>query len=220
MIAIKGGHTAIVMILLCRKDIDIAVTQKRIVGSSSNTALHIACEYGNYECLELLLKDKRMTEELINKKNDVGQTALTRCTNKKHIELMINHREVDISAEFETSNNVLYFSCLHGFAECVNFLLQDIRLTSGILNKRYQDGNTSLMEAIKYPKILKMLLAREDLDLTIHNNNCDTALNIAFRKNSNESVILLLEDSRLTFDIVSKEDGSKTHFQELRNKCW
>ena len=83
MIAIKKGHTDIVMILLCREDIDIAVPQKRSFESFANTALHIACEYGNSECLELLLKDKRMTGELINKKNDMGQTALARCNDKK-----------------------------------------------------------------------------------------------------------------------------------------
>ena len=217
MIAIKGGHTDIVMILLCRKDIDIAVPQRRIVGSSSNTALHIACEYGNYECLELLLKDKRMTEELINKKNDVGQTALTRCTNKKHIELMINHREVDISAEFDTSYTVLHYSCLNGFEKCVKLLLKDSRLTKELLNQRSLNGNTSLMEAIKYPKILKMLLSRKDLDITKTNNESNTALNMAFIKNNNESVTLLLEDSRMNFDIVSREDRDKNHILELRN---
>ena len=217
MIAIKEGHTDIVMILLCRKDIDIAVPQKRVVGSSSNTALHIACEYGNYECLELLLKDKRMTEELINQKNHVGQTALTRCTDKKHIELMISHREVDISGLFETSYTVLHYSCLHGFEKCVKFLLKDSRLTKEILNQRSLKGNTSLMEAIKYPKIVKLLLSRKDLDITKTNNESDTALNMAFSKNNNESVTLIMEDSRMSLDIVGREDRDKTKIWDLRN---
>ena len=205
MIAIKEGHTNIVMILLCREDIDIAARQKRSFGSFANTALHIACEYGNSECLKLLLKDKRMTEELINKKNDRGQTALARCKYEKNIELMLNQSEVDISAEFDTCNTVLHFSCLNGFEKCVKFLLKDSRLTSQILNQRSRYGNTSLMEAIKYPKIVKMLLSREDLDITKTNNDSDTALNMAFTSNKNESVTLLLEDSRMTFNIVNKE---------------
>ena len=216
MIAVKEGHTEVVIILLSRNDVDIRITQKSNFRSAANTVLHIACEYGNPECLELLLKDRRITEELINKKNYKGQTPLSRCRYKKHIGLMLNHSEVDISADFESSNTVLHFSCLNGFAECVKFLLKDPRLTSEILNKRYLEGNTSLMEAIQYPEIVKMLLARKDLDLTICNSESDTALNIAFNQNINESVTLLLEDSRLTFDIFSKGDRSKAHFQELR----
>ena len=65
------------------------------------------------------------------------------------------------------------------------------------------------MEAIKYPKILKMLLSREDLDITKTNDDFDTALNMAFTNNKNESVTLLLEDSRMTFNIVNKEERNK-----------
>ena len=177
MIAIKEGHTEVVIILLARNDIDLGVPQKK----DANTALHIACEYGNPECLKLLLKDRRITEELINTKNYKGQTALARCRYKKHIGLMLKHSEVALYAEFETSDTVLHFSCLNGFAECVEFLLTDSRLTSGILNKRYKEGNTSLMEAIKYPKIVKMLLARKDLDLTVCECESVTAINMTFR---------------------------------------
>merc|ERR1719470_117964 len=40
------------------------------------TAMHLACHFGSVECISILGRDCRMTDELLNMKNMEGRTAL------------------------------------------------------------------------------------------------------------------------------------------------
>ena len=65
------NHPQVVRELLAIQDVDIVVTNTR-----GMTAMHLACHYGSVECIRILGRDWRMTEELLNIKNMEGRTAL------------------------------------------------------------------------------------------------------------------------------------------------
>ena len=63
------NHPQVVSELMAIEDVDLVVTNIR-----GMTAMHLACQYGSVECVRILVRDWRMTEELLNIKNMEGRT--------------------------------------------------------------------------------------------------------------------------------------------------
>jgi ankyrin repeat protein len=98
MAAVRRNNIEIVRILLARDDLDITATY-----GNGNTALHWACYKGNAECVALLGQDRRMTINIINIKNNKGETALMKAVERNHLSCVEMMAELD-GVDWETKN--------------------------------------------------------------------------------------------------------------------
>ena len=89
--AVYRNQREIVEILLVRDDLDIAVTNP--VG---NTVLHYACFEGKADCVALLGQDRRMTRQIINRKNKFGSTALMVAVLYGHLSCVEEMAKLDV----------------------------------------------------------------------------------------------------------------------------
>merc|ERR1719483_722744 len=67
----ESNHPSIVRMLLARADTRLDVTD-----SNGNTGLHLACRRNNPECVSLYGEDRRCSAQLLNLKNNAGNTPV------------------------------------------------------------------------------------------------------------------------------------------------
>merc|ERR1719483_312530 len=80
----ESNHPSIVRMLLARADTRLDVTD-----SNGNTGLHLACRmsYGNNpECVSLYGEDRRCSAQLLNLKNNAGNTPVMVAVERGHLE--------------------------------------------------------------------------------------------------------------------------------------
>jgi ankyrin repeat protein len=118
MIAVLHNNIEIVRILLARDDLDITTTYfngitalhyacgKDIRATHIHgcyTALHFACYKGSAECVALLGKDRRMNSNIINTKNNYGNTALMMAVQHDNLSCVEMMAELD-GVDWETTD--------------------------------------------------------------------------------------------------------------------
>jgi ankyrin repeat protein len=96
--AVRRNNIEIVRILLARDDLDITATY-----GNGNTALHVACYTGNAECVAVLGKDRRMNSNIINIKDNFGETALMKAVEHNKLTCVEMMAELD-GVDWETKN--------------------------------------------------------------------------------------------------------------------
>ena len=202
-IAIQNGRLEVVRELLT-DFLDLGDTDRDLM-----TALHLACKTGNPLIVDLLVKDRRMTKEIINKVNyDNDGSALLACKNPEVMKILLAHEEVDIAVFTKCYfNTALHIACTNGYLKCVDVLLKDSRMTIEILNQQNRKGKTALMIASEnHSEIVKCLLGRNEVDLAVSDTDGNTALHITCAIGNVDTLTLLIQDGRMTSDIMNKEN--------------
>jgi len=122
MAAVTYNKLEIVRILLDRDDLDLAVTDE-----DGDTALHIACDYtkGNADIVAMLGQDRRMTRQIINMKNNDGETALMMAVargNLSCVEKMSEIEGVDLEIKDKYGNGLEDMARYEGHMEVLKFV--------------------------------------------------------------------------------------------------
>ena len=148
-----------------KEDIDLADTD-----SHGNTALHVACYRGFVDCIEMFLKDSRLTPEIVNMRNNFKKTAVFEIFEGKRLrdpvvlkmlKMLLNNKDVNLEETNKYGQTVLVLDIACGGSESpevVQLLIDDHRITTDVLNKVdiarvYETENC------------KILLSRKDLNL-------------------------------------------------------
>jgi Txe/YoeB family toxin of toxin-antitoxin system len=143
-----------------------------------DTVLIYALSINNKEMVELLLKQPNID---INLQEDTGYSPLMYVSmkgQKEMAELLLNHPNININ-EHNEKRSALTEAIIHGQEEIVKLLLK----RGADVNIQYLDGYTALMSAVEsgYAKIVELLLNQPDIDITIENDEGETALQCAER---------------------------------------
>ena len=75
--ASRYNHPQVVSLLLAQQDVDLTVTTMH-----GNTALHLACRHGSASIIPLLAGNLGENEEILNFRNNFGNTALVEATQR------------------------------------------------------------------------------------------------------------------------------------------
>ena len=98
MTAISHNNPQVVTVLLASQHLDIAAADNQ-----ERTALHWACSANNAACIAILRADRRLTVEMVNRKDTCGSTALMWAVNNgflSSVEELAKLEELD----WETKN--------------------------------------------------------------------------------------------------------------------
>jgi len=97
--AMFNNHPSIVRMLLARADTRLDVTD-----SVGYTGLHWACRRNNPECVSLYGEDRRCSAQLLNLKNNAGNTPVMLAVERGHLEC-VREMEKLAGVDFETRNS-------------------------------------------------------------------------------------------------------------------
>ena len=151
----------------------------------------------------------------VNAKHD-GVTPLitaVKHNNIKIVRILLARDDLDIAAADVGGGTALHFACYLGHAECVALIGQDSRMNSRIINIKNNAGNTALVYAVMQNniEIVRILLARDDLNIAATNAAGRTALHNACYKGHAECVALLGKDRNMNSRIINtKTNGGVT----------
>lgn len=153
-----------------------------------NTPLMVAAQDGNVEVIKLLLKKKSSLET----KNKIGDTALSLAVGGDQPEaakiLIKAGANVDVLVGGE-SNDTLLIAAAKSSADITNLILKK---NKKVLNKQNKDGETALMESIRYGyNDAAKILLNNGANTKIKNNAGLKALDIAKETHNDEAVKLL-----------------------------
>ena len=204
--------TTIVKLLLDKEN-----TRLDVVDNFDRPALSLA----NYAAgIKLFTADPRCTPELLNFKNEYGNTYLSSAVINERteiIKILVNHPDMDcntgnplaytiendmpdILALLLTNQTVkftigtsLINACLENYCECVKLVTSDSRCTPEILNAKNEIGETALMTAVAYRNtdVVEYLANLSDIDFTLRSNCGKTAMDIALEKFDKTSAKIL-----------------------------
>ena len=184
----KNGHNVIVKNLLKKG----AKIDKR--DNDRSTALMDSCQNGHIDSVHTLINNGVN----INEKKNHGWTALMNACQDGHTEdvkaLLKNGSGGTINEKTEYGWTLLMFACCKGHIDIVRVLLRN-GAEASLNEKNEQDGFTALMMACKIDRertdIVKALLEK-GASINVKNNDNETALDIARRKN-HDNIKQLLE---------------------------
>jgi len=204
--------TIIVKLLL-----DKETTRLDVVDNFSRPALSLANHVAG---IKLFTADPRCTPEVLNFKNEYGNTYLSSAVINERTEIiniLVNHPDMDcntgnplaytiendmpdILALLLTNQTVkfnigtsLINACLENYFECVKLVTTDSRCTPEILNAKNEIGETALMTAVAYRNtdIVEYLANLSGIDFMLRNNRGKTAMDIALEKFDKTSAKIL-----------------------------
>ena len=191
-----------------KEDVDLADTD-----SHGNTALHVACYRGFVDCIEMFLKDSRLTPEIVNMRNNFKKTAVFEIFEGKRLrdpvvlkmlKMLLNNKDVNLEETNKYGQTVLDIAC--GGSESpkvLQLLIDDHRITTDVLNKVD-------IARVDETKKCKILLSRKDLDLKTVNifdifskDESSGYGNSGWKKGRSD---LFIKDERMTSEIINKWD--------------
>jgi len=156
----------------------------------SCSALHLACEKGHFNIVELLLAHKAD----VDSKSRNGITVLIHACSKNHFEIvkLLLDNKADANKKAPYGDSALVNAAELNNIEMVRLLL-DRQADVNLIAPR---GNSALFFAVKYNNIemVRLLLAR-GADVNIKTRNGFSALHIACSSGNLEIVKLLLENN-------------------------
>jgi ankyrin repeat protein len=212
------GFSGIVKILL-----ENGANPNKTRNDDSCSALHLACEKGHFNIVELLLAHKAD----VDSKSRNGITVLVHACGKNHFEIvrLLLDRQADVNLIAPRGNSALFFAVKRNNIEMVRLLLDkkanvnlialdedsalvyavklnNIEMVRLLLDEKANVNliasrrNSALFWAVKLNNIemVRLLLAR-GADVNIKNRNGCPALHIACHKGYIEIVKLLLENN-------------------------
>jgi len=198
-----NGHTAVVELLLARRDIDVNKAD-----SGGITPLNEASFNGHTTVVELLLARGDID---VNKANTNGWTPLLNTIQEGHtevVELLLAHRDIDVNKATTKGSTPLYMASQEGHPEVVELLLArgDIDV-----NNAKTTGATPLFIASQegHTAVVEMLLARGDIDVNKAETRYGaTPLFMASARNHTAVVELLLARGDIDVNKARTTDGA------------
>jgi ankyrin repeat protein len=161
--------------------------------NDSTTILHDLVKCGNYESLKYLINSDFKLK--YNPKDAVGNTPLHYAviySKMEFIKLLLVQSDVKIDTENENGMNLLHLACHYGNDKILSYLLTLKDITDIIYNQS-KIGYTAMHYAVNSSSTL-CILKLIDFDiklLNIQDNNGDTPLHIAIKKNNIQIIFYL-----------------------------
>ena len=118
--AMMFNHPNIVSKLLATVDIKVDVTD-----SYGETGLHEACGNNNVECVKLFTKDKRCTPDVLNMRDNNGESAVMAAVKRGHLEsvrAMAAVPGIDFSARNSEGLTMIDLARKHDHQQIVQFM--------------------------------------------------------------------------------------------------
>lgn len=132
--AARQGHSVYIETLLEQPDCD-----PQSLESKSQAPLLAAAQYGQLECVSLLLRDARVS---INRQDALGRTALIMAINNNNQEIvteLLRHKDIEVNVQDNQRNAPLH-TAVHVGSEIIFLqLLHDERTEIDRLDKNHRD---------------------------------------------------------------------------------
>jgi ankyrin repeat protein len=161
-----------------------------------STALHMACEEGEVDVVQLLIDAKAD----VNAQNNDGRTPLMWVKEGLLAKLLIENG-ADLEVEDDTGSTTLYYACLRG-VEVVHILID----AKADVNAQNIYGRTPLMNSVENLDVAKLLI-ENGADLAKKDEDGNTALHMACDKGVADVVQLLIDAKA---DVNARNNDGKT----------
>ncbi|XP_063923686.1 uncharacterized protein LOC135137861 [Zophobas morio] len=185
------------------KEIDLNAQDK-----VKTTALHLACQEGVYDNVEMLL-DCGASINVVDKDNHnvLHYAAASKHINRSIIELLLD-KGIDVNAQAKNGMTALHIACLEGVYDNVEVLLD----SGASININDNDNHNVLHYAVKQvnPDVIKLLLEK-GIDINAQDNNGRTALQIACYEGVHANATFLL-DSSASINTRDKNKENAMHY--------
>ncbi|XP_043695243.1 protein ACCELERATED CELL DEATH 6-like [Telopea speciosissima] len=182
--AVAKKHPLCINILLDKKKELISKAD-----ADGRTPLHYAASFGHFEEARCLLqKDTSIAHEM----DDQGHCPIHVAASKGYIDIIQAIPEYCPGAR-ETSNekgqNIVHLAAKNGRSNLITYMLQQKSKFGKLINAKDINGNTPLHLATKnsHPKVVCILM-RDNVDMTIMNDEGLTALDIAEKKQMDDTI--------------------------------
>ncbi|XP_031559250.1 ankyrin repeat domain-containing protein 24-like isoform X2 [Actinia tenebrosa] len=156
---------------------------------NGTTALHTACEKGNVECLEIMLKENPDLS-IVDRSGCIALGLAAKQGSVECIEKILEYNSDTIGFQDYHKKTALHYAAAKGHYDCVNRLLENDKY----IDVRDKDGRTPLLMGIQSGKedVVKLLLDK-GAKVNITDNSKKTALMYASLLGHEKSVDLLLK---------------------------
>merc|ERR1719318_2502135 len=128
------------------------------------------------------------------------------------VRILLARDDLDLAVTSNTDGDTaLHMACDKGYADIVALIAQDRRMTRQIMNMKNNLGYSALMRAVarNQLEIVRILLARDDLDLADTDKLANTALHVAcVMGHANADIVAMLgQDRRMTRQIINMKNS-------------
>ena len=190
--------------------------------SSGHTALHLACQYGKTEIVQLLITSPKDFSIDLNARNNNRCSALhLACKNSRTeiVELLIKsskHFSIDFNARNNKGWTALHFACQNSNTEIVELLIKSSKDLNIDLNAKDDEGCTALHLAceIGITEIVELMITSSKdyyIDLNAKDDFEYTALHWACQLGRKEAVELMMKYRKeFGIDIKARDNEGKT----------
>ena len=221
----EGDHTKLERLIADARTVaqDLNYMEPDASGRRNCTALGIAASKGHERCVEILLKDPRLTKDTLDARASAygGRgTALTSAAAFGHTQCvqMILHdartTEATVNAKGANDAPAINGAAFSGSERILDLLLTDPRTTAAAVNSRSDKGATALGVACQqgHERCVEMLLMSSELPA-----NPFPALSKLLRHKALEHGVVTHELTEV--DIVAFVDGGKGCCNDDTNAC-
>ncbi len=210
MLAVEGGDTEMVKLLLENKQIDPNLADK-----DGWTALMLAAVKGHTEDLKLLLENEKTNPNLADER---GFTALMFAVDKGHAETvkpLLENEETNPNLVNKDGWTALMSAADKGHTEIVKSILENEKTNPNLVNN---DGWAALILAANkgHTKIVELLLENEKTNPNLAQENGLTALMYAAGQGHAEVVKLLLKNKQI--DPNHADENGKTALEIAKDR--
>lgn len=185
------------------------------VNPNGTTGLHIACQLGNIECLEVLLEEQPDLS-FVNKSGCSPLHVAAQSGNIECVRRILQHK-VHVGTQDGRKMTALHHAAAKGHKGCVELLLNN----NASLNGKDKDGRTPLLMAIQgaFEDVVKLLLEK-GAKVNIADNAKKTALMYASLLGLSLTVEMLLKrgaNPQLTdsSDHTAEDYARLCHYQDI-----
>ena len=198
LFASSSGHLDIVKLLVK------AGAEVRAIGQDGDTCLILAAAFGHTETVRYLLG---LPEVDVNRKNNLGKTALV-CTHNPHALQVLIDAGADIEAKNNIGRSALHLASENGELAIIKVLVKagaGVRVTDN-------EGDTCLILAANFghTETVRYLVALPEVDVNHRGSGGDTALYIASHKVFADVVELLI-DAGADIEVTDDKGRSPLH---------
>ena len=213
------GYDGIVKLLLQQRNIDVNAEENRVDGE---TALFVAASYGRDKVVQHILEHPAVQVNKVDRTNKA--TPLHIASQHGHEEVvrfLLTHGEMDVNWVCESNGATpLNMAVSHGHEKVVKLLLAhpDVDVNWAYPLKGLGSLLTSLQIAsvMGYAEIVRLLLQHPDTDPNIATSDGDTALNCAGWAGQRTIIEMILQDPRLSRDLLTEWCTKYTAFSHFK----
>ncbi|KAI9684579.1 MAG: hypothetical protein M1822_005667 [Bathelium mastoideum] len=194
LLAARGGHGAVVQLLLATQKVDIDAKDK-----SGQTPLWWAAQGGHEAVVQLLLATQKVD---VDAKDEDSRTPLSWAAWGGHeavVQLLLTTQRVDVNAKDWYGRTPLSWAAKGGHEAVVQLLLATQKVD---VDAKDESGQTPLLWAAKrgHEAMVRLLLATQKVDVDTKDEDSQTPLSWAARGGHEAVVQLLLATQKVDVD--------------------